>query len=62
MESTAHCDAEEEEGGFHHTILNLIGKSTLSGKVGYSLWLNGLQAKPFCLFLEGERALSEGQS
>lgn len=35
-------------------MLNLIGKCTLSGKVGYSLWLNELQAKPFCLFLEGE--------
>lgn len=45
-----HTELLQQKEVFHHTTLNLIGKCTSNGKVGYSLWLNGLQAKPFCLF------------
>lgn len=53
--STLNYSTEREV--FCNTMLNLIGKCTSNGKVGYSLWLNGLQAKPFCLFFFLEREL-----
>jgi len=44
-----HAELQQKREVFHHNRLDNIGKCTSYRKVGYSLWLNGMLAKPFCL-------------